>query len=628
MIRILFFLAFLSGVSAIMAMGAVFINTDMLALAIIGLIALAYGIGTSELFLYQKASASLQGALKQLPDFNQETQPPQCLDSWLKQLHVSLRYSVRGRIEGEHKGLPSPVLTPYLVGLLVMLGLLGTFAGMVDTLQGSVIALQGSSDLNAIREGLAAPIQGLGLAFGTSVAGVAASAMLGLMSTLARRKRIQVTRELDALISTKLRGFSLNFNRQETYKALQQQAKAFPDVAQQLSQVVTHLDGMALRIEQTLTQQQEQFLERAGQTHSQLAERVGKGLEMVVQQSGPILAQQIQPLVENLLSQASRVLDERARETQEHLYHGYETHMQNLMMSFQKTTETLQDQWQSAIDKQCEGFNAHLSQMDMTSKNLLARHQEAEQSWQHAYHESLSTLREQHQAYLAQWREQEKVRADSVFAQLESLETKAAERLAALGASLEVPMATLIETASEAPKAAAEVITRLKQEMTTSLERDNALMEDRRRIMSELDEVSEKLAASALKQSDAMASQINDTAEILKGLSERFEERIDKGLQQVSDSAGHVSASSLDIASMSEAFLKAVHDYGESNVKLVNGLHEVQEALQQSAERNDAQLAYYVDQAREIIDHSMLSQKSIIEEINRLAHQRAEASDA
>ena len=55
--------------------------------------------------------------------------------------------------------LPAPVLTPYLVGLLVMLGLLGTFVGMVETLQGAVIALEGTTELQAIRAGLAAPIK-------------------------------------------------------------------------------------------------------------------------------------------------------------------------------------------------------------------------------------------------------------------------------------------------------------------------------------------------------------------------------------------------------------------------------------------------------------------------------------
>ena len=69
---------------------------------------------------------------------------------------------MRLRIEGERVALPGPALTPYLVGLLVMLGMLGTFLGMVVTFKGAVFALEGSSDLQAIRAALAGAHQGPG----------------------------------------------------------------------------------------------------------------------------------------------------------------------------------------------------------------------------------------------------------------------------------------------------------------------------------------------------------------------------------------------------------------------------------------------------------------------------------
>ena len=48
-------------------------------------------------------------------------------------LHPSLRHAVRLRIENERGALPGPALTPYLVGLLVMLGMLCSILGMVVT---------------------------------------------------------------------------------------------------------------------------------------------------------------------------------------------------------------------------------------------------------------------------------------------------------------------------------------------------------------------------------------------------------------------------------------------------------------------------------------------------------------
>jgi len=112
-------------------------------------------VGTIELLQYRRASNSLLNALTSL------NEPVEDLSAWLSSIDVSLQNSVRLRVEGNRQGLPAPVVTPYLVGLLVMLGLLGTFVGMVGTLKGAVVALEGTNELEAIRAGLAAPIEGL-----------------------------------------------------------------------------------------------------------------------------------------------------------------------------------------------------------------------------------------------------------------------------------------------------------------------------------------------------------------------------------------------------------------------------------------------------------------------------------
>ena len=46
---------------------------------------------------------------------------------------------------------------------------------------------------------------------------------------------------------------------------------------------------------------------------------------------------------------------------------------------------------------------------------------------------------------------------------------------------------------------------------------------------------------------------------------------------------------------------------------------QIGSALEQSGARSDEQLAYYVAQAREVVDLSVLSQKQIIEELQQLA---------
>lgn len=76
----------------------------------------------------------------------------------------------------------------YLTGLLVFLGLMGTFYGLLETVSsvaGVINALDATGDsatqFSALREGLAAPLSGMGTAFSSSLFGLAGSLVLGFL---------------------------------------------------------------------------------------------------------------------------------------------------------------------------------------------------------------------------------------------------------------------------------------------------------------------------------------------------------------------------------------------------------------------------------------------------------------
>ena len=58
--------------------------------------------------------------------------------------------------------------------------------------------------------------------------------------------------------------------------------------------------------------------------------------------------------------------------------------------------------------------------------------------------------------------------------------------------------------------------------------------------------------------------------------------------------------------------------FSESNGKLLDNLKRIETSLEQSAARSDEQLAYYVEQAREVIDLSLSSQKEVIDALAAL----------
>ena len=79
-------------------------------------------------------------------------------------------------------------ISRYLTGLLVFLGLLGTFWGLIETVGsvGSIINnLQVGGDagsvFDALKQGLAAPLGGMGISFSSSLFGLAGSLVLGFL---------------------------------------------------------------------------------------------------------------------------------------------------------------------------------------------------------------------------------------------------------------------------------------------------------------------------------------------------------------------------------------------------------------------------------------------------------------
>jgi hypothetical protein len=100
----------------------------------------------------------------------------------------------------------------YLTGLLVFLGLLGTFWGLLETIGaiGNVISsLEVGGDSGRVFEdlksGLAAPLSGMGIAFSSSLFGLAGSLILGFLDLQAGQAQNRFYTDLEDWLSTTVR---------------------------------------------------------------------------------------------------------------------------------------------------------------------------------------------------------------------------------------------------------------------------------------------------------------------------------------------------------------------------------------------------------------------------------------
>ena len=96
----------------------------------------------------------------------------------------------------------------YLTGLLVFLGLLGTFWGLLETvgsIGGVIASLQGGSEtaslFNDLKTGLARPLSGMSLAFTSSLFGLAGSLVLGFLDLQAGQAQNRFYTELEDRLS-------------------------------------------------------------------------------------------------------------------------------------------------------------------------------------------------------------------------------------------------------------------------------------------------------------------------------------------------------------------------------------------------------------------------------------------
>jgi hypothetical protein len=202
-------------------------------------------------------------------------------------------------------------------------------------------------------------------------------------------------------------------------------------------------------------------------------------------------------------------------------------------------------------------------------------------------------------------------------ARLTELQSAVTAHLTTLGTALEDPIARLIETASQAPKAAAEVIGQLRQEISVSVARDNALLEERTRILGTLSTLLDAINHASTEQRSVIDAMVKSSQDSLARASGQFQSQVSAETDKLGGIAAQVTASAVDVASLGETFGFAVRSFSETNDKLMAHLQRIEAALNKSMTRSDEQLAYYVAQAREIVDLSIGSQKDVLEALQR-----------
>jgi hypothetical protein len=581
----------------------------------------------------------------------------------------------------------------------VLLGMLGTLLGMMATLRGTGLALESATDLQAIRGSLAAPVKGLGFAFGTSIAGVATSAMLGLLSALCRRERLETVQLLDVKIATTLRIYSQTHQREEAFRLLQQQTEVMPALIDRLQAMIAGIEQHSREASERQRISQDAFHASTGEIYAKLASSVEQSLKDSVTESARAASAAFQPVMQSTMAGLAR----ETAALHDSVTHAVKQQLEGLSSAFETSASTVAEIWKGAVAAQ-QRSNEALAQgmreaqerfaetfeqrsvtlLDGVAARLDTTAGDVAGAWndaltkQGAAHDALATRNEQalvaasatfeeHASSLVrvvqashdelqarlQARDEERLTSwtDSLTAMVAALNIhweQAGENVAtrqqdicdtlartagdiatqtqAHASETIAEISRLVDAASEAPKAAAEVVAELRQKLSDSMVRDTAMLDERSRLLATLETLLDAVNHASTEQRVAVDALVTTSADLLERVSTRFTDHIEAETGKLEVVGAQVAASAGDVASLGEAFGTGVQRFGQSNDALMERLAVIATALDNSLARSDEQLAYYVAQAREVVDLSMLSQKQIIEEMQQLARHRTSAA--
>jgi hypothetical protein len=243
-------------------------------------------------------------------------QKPGHQDSTPPQLLLPLASLLRGR--GEHMQLGSSSsrsildsvstrideqreLTRYITNMLIFLGLLGTFYGLATTVPALVQTIQSLTPAESesavdifsrLQKGLEGQLDGMGIAFASSLLGLAGSLMVGLLEVFSSRGQNRFYGELEEWLSSITRvGFAsgdgdgvsdqsiLGSMMDQMSEQMASMARMYSQASVGQADVETRLIELAITVEKLtgkLDQGQTQALERVAASQEKMLARMGE----------------------------------------------------------------------------------------------------------------------------------------------------------------------------------------------------------------------------------------------------------------------------------------------------------------------------------------------------------------
>jgi hypothetical protein len=551
----------LLGMLAIVETAQYYADADPLAFRITLVMGLVLLGGVVELFLVSRRTRRLHTEL--------EAFPRDATYDHVEGASPLLRALLGARLDRTALPVPGPVFTPFILSLLVMLGLLGTFLGLFETLRGAGYALDASADVEALRSGLKAPIGGLMRSFGTSAAGVASSAMLGMAAVFVRRDANRFGVQLHAMASGPLAHYAPAARQLVALETLAEQGKAWPTAAAALQQAVERLDRLGETWTQAHAEATRETREQLKDATREVAETVTRGVDRAAQsaseavtpllqeaarKTGEASAEHLSALREQIdrdlqartrheatlreqVGEQLRALGEREAQRADSLAGRFEALGEHVREAFEDSSQRVREAFDGAAERDAQRAQV-LQQAAETTRaageaHLSAlREQFAAELQARNAHEA--ALREQAAEQLQALAEQERKRATTLADGFQQLASERAGQDAQLLQALQTELRALHAQEAERAESLAARFEALSEDVRSAFA--NAAERDEQRAAA-LGEVGARMQRDLAEAASVVRERLQHSADAEAGLQQRAEQLFER-----LDAASHTIA--------------------------------------------------------------------------------------
>jgi hypothetical protein len=466
---------------------------DWLASLIVMSIGAALLVGLVEVLARQIRTGLMERELRSLP-----TRPS---EATIDGASAPVSAMLRSRLEQVPLPTYGESVAPFLTGLLVMLGLLGTLLGLFQTVHGAGHALTTSGDVETLRRSLSVPIEGLTRSFGCSAAGISASAMLGLAIALVRRREARTMRVFYSYAAGPLRSLSPMRRQALALEQLAGQGLGMPSAATAIDALGTKLDVLSnhlVTMQQTATTTQQRTLsDLLASVRGELSRIAGDAGEALHGRVAPLMEQMATRSADALATQASS-LTATARSLAREIELDAAVRRQEAAEAMQAVRAGFDEAENQRTTAQAREFEAVIGLAMRSSSEAAERERALSERWQ----ELVTRLDAQNET--ARERDDERQRSAELAAELaRERETQQLTRVEILTTRVGSEFERLSTTFSTQPEQRHE-----------SDERHDARAE---RVLTQLENAARAVEASALRQDSALG-------QLVERLPTRFEE--------------------------------------------------------------------------------------------------------